>query len=90
MKTPQEILIDFMITQPVMDDNHIMYVKSDSAIDAMEIYAHQFYTQEQMLAFGERVKEKCASDAEITYDFGIEEVDKQSILSIDISKLLNK
>lgn len=46
------------------------------------------YTQEQMLAFGERVKEKCASDAEITYDFGIEEVDKQSIFNIDISKLL--
>lgn len=54
------------------------------------------YTQEQILAFGERVKEECILQAEVrsleddshhVYEWI---VDEQSILSIDISKLLKK
>lgn len=53
------------------------------------------YTQEQMIAFGERVLKEAAEQAKQIWDhnnyWGSKPIiNKQSILSIDISKLLNK
>lgn len=51
------------------------------------------YTQEQMLAFGEAVKQECANKAKYMADNAIvyyPNKAKREILSIDISKLLNK
>lgn len=41
-KTAQDILADIIIKQPVIDDNHIIYVQADFAIEAMQLYASQF------------------------------------------------
>jgi|SRR5882762_6700195 len=58
MKTPQEILTDYIIMKHIINDDHIIHVQADFAIEAMETYAKQFYTQEQLLAFGDSLTKR--------------------------------
>lgn len=53
--------------------------------------SQHIYTQEQMIAFGEAIKKKCAKEVKLKWALNdIVIVDKRSILSIDINKFLNK
>jgi len=53
IKSAQEILVDYIIKQPKIDDKYIIYVAADFAIEAMESYADQFRQSHLSEAKGE-------------------------------------
>lgn len=61
---------------------------------AMQTFADQetstLYTRAQLLEFGEKVREECAEQARALDSGPSHEVDKQSILIINIENILNK
>lgn len=88
-KTAEEILY-----------NHVGMANSywcDPVLKAMNEFADQRYSPSEVMAIMEKVREKCADEATVKGDAGYDngvlynaEVDKGSILEIDLTKYLNK